>query len=158
VTFHIGDEVIHATHGLGKIVHIEEKIIHEQSTSCYVVRTDDLTIWIPITDIQKHSLRLPTPPDEFKKLFPVLSGPGELLPEDRIVRKDQLMAQVRDGQLISICKVVRDLTHYKQTTKLNDLEKSILDRALKSLLTEWVYSMNVPLDQAQKAVDSLLGD
>lgn len=155
--FQIGDKVIHWSYGLGEIVHIEEKIIRDHPTNCYVVRTSDLTIWIPITDLQQQSLRVPTPPDEFVTLFAILTGPSEKLLEDRALRKDQLMAQMKDGQLASICRVVRDLTHFKQSTKLNEQEKSILERAMKSLLTEWTYSLGLPLSQAQQDMANLLG-
>ncbi len=156
--FQIGDKVIHWTYGLGEVVHIEEKTIRGQTTNCYVVRTTDLTIWIPIDDLQQQSLRVPTAPDEFNRLFSILTSPSEKLQEDRVLRKDQLMAQMKDGQLASICRVVRDLTHFKRSAKLNDQEKSILERAMNSLLTEWTYSLGMPLSQAQQAMTSLLGE
>jgi RNA polymerase-interacting CarD/CdnL/TRCF family regulator len=75
-----------------------------------------------------------------------------------VLRKDQLMAQVRDGQLASICRVVRDLTHFKLSKKLNDQEKSILERATNSLLTEWTYSLGMSMNQAHQAMMNLLGE
>jgi RNA polymerase-interacting CarD/CdnL/TRCF family regulator len=154
--FHIGEKVIHSTYGLGEIVRIEEKIIHGQPTNCYVVRTNDLTIWIPINDLHQNSLRTPTLPDEFERLFSILTSPGEALPDDRILRKDQLIENMKNGQLTSICHVVRDLTHWKRVKKLNDQEKSILERAVNSLLTEWIYSLGVSPNQAQQAMTKML--
>ena len=156
--FHIGDTVIHWSYGLGEVVQIEEKTIRDHPTNCYVVRTPDLMIWIPIDDLQPCSLRVPTTPEEFVRLFAILTSPSEMLLDDRVLRRDQLMAQMKDGQLASICRVVRDLTHYKRSTKLNDQEKSILERAIHSLLTEWTYSLGMPLSQAQQEMTNLLGD
>jgi RNA polymerase-interacting CarD/CdnL/TRCF family regulator len=156
--FHIGDKVIHWTYGLGEITQIEEKPVHGVLTNCYVFQTTDMTIWIPIDEMQQHSLRIPTPPDEFVRLYAILESPGEQLQEDRVLRKNQLMTQMRDGQLASICKVVRDLTHYKRKSKLNDQERYILERAEKSLLTEWTYSLGLPLHQAHEAMTNLLGE
>jgi RNA polymerase-interacting CarD/CdnL/TRCF family regulator len=121
-----------------------------------VVRTSELTVWIPIDNVQIHSLRTPTSPEEFESLFAVLTDPSEALPEDRVLRKEKLMALLKGGQLASICRVVRDLTHFMRTSKSNDQEKFILERATKSLLTEWTYSLKVPLNQAQQAVEKLL--
>ena len=154
--FQVGDKVIHCTHGMGEIVAIEQKTIRGLPTSCYVVRIHDLMIWIPIDDLQQHGLRLPARPEEFVGLFDILTGPCEQLQEDRLLRKDQLMSQLRDGQLASLCRLIRDLTCYKRTSKLNDQENSILERATNSLLTEWTYSLGVPLDQAQQAMTNLL--
>jgi RNA polymerase-interacting CarD/CdnL/TRCF family regulator len=156
--FHVGDKVIHCTYGLGEIIQIEQKIIRDSPTNCYVVRILDLMIWIPIDDLEQHCLRLPAQPEEFVGLFAILNGPSEQLLEDRLLRKDQLITQMRDGQLTSICRVVRDLTHYKRSKKLNDQETCILERATNSLLTEWAHSLGMSQNQAHLAMINLLGE
>jgi len=154
--YHVGDKVIHSIYGLGEVVRIEEKIINGRPTNCYVVSVNELTIWIPINDSHQNSLRTPTMPGEFEELFTILTSPGETLPEDRLLRKDLLVEQLKNGQLSSICQVVRDLTHWKRTKKLNDQEKSILERAINSLLTEWIYSLGVSRHQAQQGLAKML--
>ena len=156
--FQVGDKVIHLSHGLGEIVNIEPRTIGDNLMDCYVVRTPQLTIWTPVDEERNHNLRMPTSPDEFEDLFAILGGPGEVLEQDRILRKDHLLSQLRDGQLTSICKVVRDLCHYKRAAKLNDQEKSILERATNSLLAEWVYSLGVSSSQAEQEMGILLGE
>jgi CarD family transcriptional regulator len=158
MSYQVGDKVIHWIYGLGEVIGIEEKTIKDLPTNCYVVHTPDLTIWVPINDLQQYSLRAPTPPEDFTNLFAILTGPSDKLLEDRILRKNQLMAQLQDGQLASTCRVVRDLTHLKHSTKLNDQEKSILERAVNSLLTEWTYVLKMPLSQAHQAMANLLGE
>jgi len=158
MSYQIGDKVIHITHGLGEIVRIEEKIIHNCPTNCYVVSTAELMIWIPIDEIKQHNLRRPTPPEDFVRLFEILSSPSEKLMEDRVMRKDQLLTQMKDGQLASIFRVVRDLTHYKHSKKLNDRDKSILEWSTNSLLTEWAYSLGISPGQAKLAMMTMLGE
>lgn len=154
--FQTGDMVIHRSHGLGQVVGMEERVINERATSCYVVQTASLTIWVPVDGSQGASLRAPTPPDEFSRLKQILNSPGEQLQTDRVERKNQLMAQMTDGQLASLFQVVRDLTHYKRKTKLNEPEKTILERAMNTLITEWTYSLGVPAEQAQTELLLLL--
>jgi RNA polymerase-interacting CarD/CdnL/TRCF family regulator len=156
MAFQIGDQVIHCTFGLGEITQIEEKIINGHPTNCYVVQITNMTIWIPIEDQQQNSLRLPTTPEEFNKVLPILSSPIEKLEDDRVLRKEQLMEQMRDGQLSSICRVVRDLTHFQRNSKLNDQERAILERAIKSLLAEWTLSLGTPINLAHQAMESML--
>jgi RNA polymerase-interacting CarD/CdnL/TRCF family regulator len=154
--FHIGDKVIHCTFGLGEITDIEKKTINGHLTNCYVVRFTDMAVWVPTEDPEQNSLRVPTPPEEFMKTLPILTSPNENLLEDRVLRKNQLMEQLKDGQLSSICRVVRDLTHYQRNSKLNDQEKSILERAVNSLLTEWTLSLGTTQHQAYQAMESML--
>ncbi|NJD60961.1 MAG: hypothetical protein C3F13_09495 [Anaerolineales bacterium] len=156
MSFRIGDNVIHCTFGLGQITQIEEKVINGKPERCYVVKMNDMTIWVPIDDPEQNSLRIPTPPDEFVKTLPILTSPNEQLLDDRLLRRKQLVDQLKDGQLASICRVVRDLSYYKRSSKLNDQEKSILDRAVKSLLTEWIFSLGTTQNQAHEAMESML--
>ena len=156
MAFQIGEKVIHWTYGLGEIVGIEEKNIGEHPTNCYVVRILNMTIWIPIDEMQQGSLRIPTPPEEFGNLYAILTSPSERKEADRMQRKNQLMAQLKDGKLASVCRVVRDLTLFKRSGKLSDQERSILERAIHSLLTEWSYSLGLSLNQAEEAMTTLL--
>ena len=155
MSFEVGNKVIHLTHGLGEIVCIEEKIIHGLATNCYVFRANDLLVWIPI-DHQQQSLRAPTPPKDFARLFAILRDPGEELQKDRDLRKNQLVAQMKDGQLESIVRLVRDLNYFKRSTRLSDRERAILERATNSLLTEWSYSLGVTMDEARQTMENML--
>lgn len=156
MAFHIGDKVIHCSFGLGEITQIENKVINGDSTQCYVVNISNMMIWIPTKDQEQNSLRLPTSPEEFNKVLPILSSPNEKLEDDRVLRKQHLMEQMRDGQLSSICRVVRDLTHFQRISKLNDNERAILERAIKSLLAEWSHSLGTPVNLAQQTMESML--
>jgi RNA polymerase-interacting CarD/CdnL/TRCF family regulator len=154
--FQIGDRVIHSTFGFGEIINIEEKTINGRRENCFVVQMSDLTIWIPIDNSNQASLRAPTSPKEFIETIPILRSPTENLVEDRVLRKKQLSDRLKDGQLSSICRVVRDLRSYQSKSRLNNQERSILERAVQSLLIEWTFSLGTTQLQAHKAMESLL--
>lgn len=154
--FHIGDKVIHSTFGFGEIINIEEKTINGKLENCFVVQMSDMTIWVPIEDTNQTTLRTPTSAEEFIDTLPILTSPTEILVEDRVLRKKQLSDRLKDGKLSSICQVVRDLSNYGRQTKLNDQERSILERAEKSLLTEWTFSLGTTPLQARQAMESML--
>jgi RNA polymerase-interacting CarD/CdnL/TRCF family regulator len=157
IDYHVGDKVIHCNFGMGEIVQMDDKFIHERQVLCYVVRIRDLTIWVTADEPGKSSLRLPTPGSEFKNLFAILRSPGEPLPMDRFQRKTHLLERMKDGTLASICSVIRDLAFYRREKKLNDYDKSTLDRAQSFLLTEWVYSLAVSQVQASSELMKLIG-
>lgn len=154
--FQIGDNVIHRTFGFGEITNVEDKIINGTQVTCYVVQIDHTTIWVPAGIPGQNSLRNPTLPEEFVETINILTVPPNALDEDRLLRKKYLLDRLRDGRLTSICLVVRDLTHYKRVSKLNDQEKSILDQAINSLLAEWSRSLEIPLDEAQNSMEAML--
>jgi RNA polymerase-interacting CarD/CdnL/TRCF family regulator len=158
VNFQVGEKVVHWNYGMGEILRLDEKLLAGRMTRCYVVRIRDLTLWVPIHQMGDSSLRLPTPRNEFKKLFAILRSPGELLSNDRLERRTQLMEKIKDGKLESICQVLRDLSLYSRAKKLNDHDKTILERAQNFLLNEWILALMVPLPEAERELRRLLED
>lgn len=156
MAFQVGDQVIHWVYGLGEIIRIDEKILAGKSGKYYVVQIRDLTLWVPINAAGENCLRFPTPAKDFRKLFGLLSSPGESLSTDRYMRKTQLTELMKDGTLESICRVVRDLMHYKQTNKINENDNTILVRAKNFLLNEWSVALSVPVQQAERELTNLL--
>jgi len=158
VDYQVGEKVVHWNYGMGDVIQLDEKLLGGQMTRCYVVRIRDLTIWVPIHQVGDSSLRLPTPRDEFENLFAILCSPGELLSNDRLERRTQLIEKIKDGKLESICQVVRDLSFYRQAKKLNDHDKTILERAQSFLLNEWRLALTVSLPEAELELKRLLED
>jgi len=157
MNFPVGSTVIHANHGLGEIVRIEDAPINGSRERCYVVKIRDLMVWVPITNgAGKSSLRIPTPEKEFNKLIKILSSPSEPLPEDRKKRKTHLIEQLTDGSAHSLCRLIRDLSSYSHKKRLSEEDKSIFQRAQNTLLTEWAFSLSEPLPQARKRMGELL--
>ena len=89
--FQVGDKVIHWSYGLGEVIKLDEKTLAGQKARYYVVRVQNLTIWVPLDDAGKSNLRPPTPKSDFENLFAILRSPGEPLSSDRLERKTQLM-------------------------------------------------------------------
>jgi RNA polymerase-interacting CarD/CdnL/TRCF family regulator len=129
LAFQVGDKVIHWAYGLGEIIQLDEKELFGHTSKYYVVKIRDMTIWVPITDMGERCLRFLTPAGDFKMLFGILASPGEPLSADRLERKNQLMEQLKDGRLESICRVVRDLAFHKRMKKVNENDSSVLARA-----------------------------
>ena len=154
--YQVGDKVVHWTYGLGEIVQLDEKVISGQSAAYYVVQVGELTIWVPQKMAGPSSLRPPTPAREFKKTVSILKSPGEPLSEDRLRRKAELMELMRDGRLESLVRVVRDLSFFGKSNRLNDNDHAIFQRAQNLLVDEWHVSLSVPVHQAQHELKKLL--
>jgi CarD family transcriptional regulator len=155
--FQVGDKVIHWSYGLGEIIQLDEKVLFGRTSQYYVVKIRDMTIWVPINKMDDPCLRFLTPAEDFQKLFSILSSPGEPLSADRFERKNQLLDQLKDGTLESICRVVRDLAFHKRMKKINENDSSVLARAKRFLLDEWSVVLSVPIYQAESELSELLG-
>ncbi|MBE0408833.1 MAG: hypothetical protein IBX69_03785 [Anaerolineales bacterium] len=155
-SFQVGDQVIHWIYGLGEITQLDEKVVSGQTGKYYVVRTSDLTLWVPLDKSGENCLRFPTPARDFHTLFHILASPGEALSPDRFERKTQLSERLQERTIESICRIVRDLVDYKRTKKINEYDQSTLARARTFLLNEWSAALSVPVQQAEQELRDLL--
>ncbi len=154
--FRTGDQVIHSTYGLGQVQAIEERTVNNTTALYYMVQAADLTIWVPADENVARRLRRPTDEARFRELLLLLSGPAEPLPDDRRQRNTQLLEILEDGQVESLCKVIRDLSAYQHTHAWNDYDSALMKRAIRKLVSEWSVSLSVPVREAETELNHLL--
>jgi RNA polymerase-interacting CarD/CdnL/TRCF family regulator len=156
MNFQTGDRVMHSTYGLGYVRAIEKHTVDDTTTLYYMVQTADLTIWVPADKNMKNRLRYPTSAANFRKMLTILSGPAGPLPDDRRRRYIQLLEQLNEGGIESICKVIRDLTAYRHSHTRNDYDSALMKRANKTLIGEWSISLSVTPREAEMELNRLL--
>lgn len=154
--FRKGDLVMHWTHGLGKVIQLETRVLAGEKILYYAIEIGDMTVWVPADNMLESRLRLPTEAAEFKKLMSILSAAGEPLPEDRLERKRILLERVKDGRTESLFRVIRSLSSHRHRHPLNDNDEAILKRSRNMLLHEWSFSLSIPLSQAEHELHHLL--
>ncbi len=154
--FEVGDQVVHWNFGLGEIIQLDEKKLDEFSGEYYVVQIRDLKLWVPRDEPGEPCLRFPTPADEFRDLFGLLASAGESLSANRFMRQTELTDILADRTLEAVCRVVRDLVHFKRDHKMNASDSLILKRSRAFLLDEWSHALSVPIQQAERELTDLL--
>lgn len=154
--FHVGDSVMHWTYGLGQIVGLEERAVSGKTTLYYAVQVRDLTVWVPADAKLESRLRPPTPQARFKRLLAILSSPGEPLPDDRHERRLHMRELLKDGSAESICRLIRDLSAFRQSKALNDDDQAVMKRLQTALLGEWGFALSVTPAQAEQELHRLL--
>jgi RNA polymerase-interacting CarD/CdnL/TRCF family regulator len=156
MNFHEGDSVMHWTHGLGKVLKLEERSLAGEKILYYAIQIGEMTIWVPADEQLETRLRLPTKEAEFKGLMGILSDEGEPLPADRFERRKLLLEWVKDGRTESLFRVIRSLSTHRHIQSLNMNDEALLKRTRKALLGEWSFSMSIPPAQAEHELQHLL--
>ena len=154
--FHPGDPVMHWTHGFGHVVGVEERVLFDHKSLYYAVSIRDLIVWVPVDDKVDLRLRPPSSTAEFKRLFSILKGKAEQLPEDRQERKLHLVEKLRDGRAASLCRVLRDLATFQQSRTLNDNDLTVMKRSREALLSEWSHVLSIPPVEAETQLRLML--
>ena len=157
MSYQVGDQVIHWSHGPGVITGLDEKCLSGETRLFYVVEMSNSTIWVPADDAGEKSLHLPIPDIRFMECLEILNDPGDELPEDRSERQKQLAQRIKIRSLEDICAIIRDLVSRSRTQKLNRYDSDILNRAMELLLNEWEFSLGTPRANAQRKLHNLLG-
>jgi len=147
---------MHWVFGLGKVTRLEERDVSGKDILYYAVQIGDMTIWVPEDDMLASRLRRPTTEGGFKKLHNILSGPGDLLPDDRHQRKILLMDILKDGSAEALCRVIRSLSTYRKARSLNENDQALLKRAEKALLGEWSVAYSITPLQAETELHRFL--
>lgn len=156
MNFHTGDNVVHCTHGLGKVLAIEERTFFDKTSFYYMVQMADLTIWVPADKNLEHRLRLPNSASEFREALAILSSPADKLPDDRRQRNLQLVEKLGDGKAESICQVIRDLSAYRDSRAWSESDNAIMRRAQKALVGEWSFILSVTPHEAEVELHQMI--
>jgi RNA polymerase-interacting CarD/CdnL/TRCF family regulator len=141
IPFSTGDWVVHSYYGVGQIRRIETKPIQGENTRCFKVKTKDSTYWFPATDISNPRIRPVASKDVIHKVIRNLRRKASKLDTDRAYWKQRISEVKSDGDLLSISKLVRDLSAQQVLRDLNQTEENALEKFKERLLREWASSM-----------------
>ncbi len=154
--YQIGDTVIHWTHGLGKVIGIDEKNMAGAIQQYYVVEVEFLKLWVPVGEAMGGAIRLPAESAQFMRLFDILRMPGNKLPDQKYQRKLELRERMQKRTLESLCHVIRDLSDLSRQHALNPDDAAVLYRAEEHLLDEWVLSLGTDRSEALSELERML--
>ena len=142
MNYAIGDTVVHWTHGMGKVIAIQEKDLAGVSQAYYVIEVGLLTLWIPAQEASKGSIRLPMESVQFKYLINILQTPAEPLSDNYTKRRFAIRDRIQKRTPEGLCCLIRDLTDRSRHHNLNQNDSDVLFRAEEYLLDEWVLSLS----------------
>lgn len=154
--FQVHDQVMHWTYGTGEIVSIEKKTLGGDTREYYVLRTNDLTLWVPTDETGESNLRPPLPGKEFKNELKNLKLPARPLPDQPYPRQNELTDRMHKRTLADLCSIIRDLSAREQKTKLNRSDQDILNRAQSLLMDEWELSLGGERSEIERELYRLL--
>lgn len=147
--YQIGEMVVHNAHGLGRVVGLEERAVDGGQSMYYVVKTPDLTIWVPVDENTASRLRAPNSAAGFKKVLSIFSEPAQALPADYRQRNLHIQTMLKQGSAEARCRVIRDLAAHWHGKALNVHDQDILKKARKVLIGEWSFSLSISPEEAE---------
>jgi len=156
--FHPNEYVVYPSHGVGKIVSIEEEKIADVMMEMFVIsfEKDKMTLRVPTAKADSVGMRGLSSPDVVGKAMATLKGRARVKRAMWSRRAQEYEQKINSGDLISIAEVVRDLHRNDEQREQSYSERQLYEAALERLTREVAAVDGVDEVHAQQKVDDVL--
>jgi RNA polymerase-interacting CarD/CdnL/TRCF family regulator len=153
--FQVDDRVVYPTFGVGRVVgRVTMAFGQAEQQDYYEIASERSTTWVPVAE--SPGLRRLTRKDELARYRHLLGGrPSDLNPDFRQRHLD-MRSKAREGTLVALCEVVRDLRARGWRKPLSEGDANVLRLSHQALCQEWAAADDVSLPDATAEVNALL--
>lgn len=156
--FSLDDFVVYPSHGVGKIVSIEEQEIAGFEMELFVIafEKDKMTLRVPTNKAESVGMRGLSSPAIVGRAMDTLKGRARVKRAMWSRRAQEYEQKINSGDLISIAEVVRDLHRNDDQREQSYSERQLYEAALERLTREVAAVDGVEEAHAQQKVDDVL--
>ena len=156
--FSTGDFVVYPTHGVGKILGIENQEIAGYQLKVFVVHFDKdrMTLRVPVAKAKNSGLRRLSTRKEMDAALSKLKGRSRAKRTMWSRRAQEYEAKINSGDPASIAEVVRDLYRNVGQPEQSYSERQIYQAALDRLVREFAAVESIDEASAAKRVEQML--
>jgi len=154
--FKVGDYVMHASHGSGQIMAIEEKLASGQLRLFYTVLVNKSTIWVPVDSASASTLRLLVSSGSLSHYRDLLKSRPKPLQTDRRQRYLEMMGRLNQGSFEVSCEIIRDLTAHSWPKPLGQMDAAALRKVQITVSQEWATAAGISPLEATREISALL--
>jgi CarD family transcriptional regulator len=159
-TFKEGQQVVYPLQGVGQVQSIESIDFRKDGNAIlyYIIYlpVSDMTVKVPVDKAEELGIRAIVPKKEAEKALNLFTEEYEPVPADWKMRYQMNLDLLKQGSVMDIATVVRTLYHRKKVKELPILERKLYDSALKLLIDEVSFSLNVSKEEVEEMIFSKL--
>jgi CarD family transcriptional regulator len=156
--FLTGDFVVYPSHGVGKILSLENQQIAGYDLKVFVIsfEKDRMTLRLPVGKARSAGLRRLSTPTEMKAALAKLRGRTRAKRTMWSRRAQEYEAKINSGDPASIAEVVRDLYRNAGQADQSYSERQIFQAAMDRLVREFAAVEKIDEATATKKLEELL--
>ena len=156
--FRPNEFVVYPSHGVGKIVSIEEQEIAGLTLELFVIsfEKDKMTLRVPTHKATEVGMRSLSSPDVVSAAMKTLKGKAKVKRAMWSRRAQEYEQKINSGDLIAIAEVVRDLHRTDDQREQSYSERQLYEAALERLTREIAAVGGSDETSAQKSIDDVL--
>jgi CarD family transcriptional regulator len=158
MAFDIGDFVVYPTHGVGKVVGVEEQTIGEHELKLFVItfEKDRMTLRVPLEKAANSGLRRLSNRKIIDSALTTLKGKAKVKRTMWSRRAQEYEAKINSGDPVSIAEVVRDLHRGEGQSEQSYSERQMYEAALDRLACELAAVEKIDKDKATAKLEGML--
>ena len=158
--YKVGSEIVYPLHGVGRIQAIEDRLFQTKKLLYYIIyiEASDMTFMVPVDKAEELGIRAIVNAEESEKALKLISEEYQPLPSDWKIRYQMNLDLLKSGNILDIAVVVRTLFRRSKIKELPILERKLFDNALKLLVDEISFSLNMEKDEVEKLVYKKMED
>lgn len=153
-----GDFIVYPTHGVGRILNIEEQEISGMQLTLYVIEfvQEKMTLRVPLPKAKQLGMRKLSTKDEMKTALETLKGRARIKRAMWSRRAQEYEAKINSGDPVSIAEVVRDLHRNVGQPEQSYSERQLYEAALERLAREVAAIESIEEDKATQKLEKIL--
>lgn len=156
--FQVNQKVVYPLQGVGQIMAITERIFKGKQTQYYQIflPVTDMTVMIPVAKAVEIGIRSIVPREKAQEAFNIIASDFEPVTADWKMRYQMNLDHLKSGDITDIALVVRNLYHRSKVKELPILERKLYDSAMKLLIDEIAFSLDIPIAEVEAIVHEKL--
>ena len=156
--FKTNDHVVYPTHGVGKIMKIEEQEVAGMKLELFVItfEKDKMTLRVPTLKAKAVGMRKLSSPDIVNNALNTLKGRARIKRTMWSRRAQEYEAKINSGDLVAIAEVVRDLHRASGQPEQSYSERQLYEAALARMAREVAAVEKTDEPTAVKRVEGML--
>jgi CarD family transcriptional regulator len=156
--FSEGDFVVYPTHGVGKVMGIENREVAGDKLELFVIDFDEsrMTLRVPVAKAKASGLRKLSSRKVMDSVLSTLKGRARIKRTMWSRRAQEYEAKINSGDPVLIAEVVRDLHRRAGQPEQSFSERQIYEQALDRLACELAAIEKVDKDKANEKLATVL--
>lgn len=156
--FRPNEFVVYPSHGVGKVIRIEEQEVAGTKLELFVIafEKDKMTLRVPTNKAIEVGMRSLSSPDTVTRAMTTLKGKARVKRAMWSRRAQEYEQKINSGDLISIAEVVRDLHRTDDQREQSYSERQLYEAALERLTREVAAVAGSEEMDAQMQIDEVL--
>jgi len=158
MSFDVGDKVVYPHHGAAVIERRETRTAFGEEKEYFFLRLSygDMTAMVPVDNTDEVGLREVIDADEVTEVFDLLAKKDARMPTNWSRRFKNHAEKLKSGDVYEVAEVVRNLSQRDAEKGLSAGEKRMLAKARQILVSELIFALDVPAEEAEAKLDEAL--